>query len=140
VVARLQRRERWVSVAVQSLIVYGQTRRAYEGVMAGAGGDPSSDQASDEDRAADELRTLAGMLLTAAPNLFDDPAARRFLEQVERFSVSMISAVSAASSAKGPATDRRPKLTAELSDVKTAMEPLLARIPAKDRALLEDSG
>jgi hypothetical protein len=133
VVARRQRRERGVSVAVQALIVYGQTRRAYEAITADAGDDPSSD------RGPDELRTLAGMLLTAAPNLFDDPPARRFLEQVERFSVSMIRAVSP-SSAPGPGADGRTKLTAELSEVKTAMEPLLARIPIKDRALLEDSG
>jgi hypothetical protein len=132
VVARRQRRERGVSVAVQALIVYGQTRRAYESITAGGGDDPNSD------RAAAELQTLAGMLLTASPNLFDDPPARRFLEQVERFSVSMIRDVTAPSK-DGAGADRHPKLAAELSDVKAAMEPLLDRIPTEDRALLEGS-
>jgi hypothetical protein len=132
VVARRQRRERGVSVAVQALIVYGQTRRAYEGITATDGDDP------DSNRASDEMRTLAGMLLTASPNLFDDPPARRFLEQVERFSVSMIRAVSL-SSTNGPGADRRRQLAGELSEVKAAVEPLLDRIPAKDRALLEGS-
>ena len=84
VVARRQQRKRGVSVAVQGLIVYGQARRAYGAVNA------SGDGGSDTLDASEELRTLASMLLTASSALFDDPVARRFLEQVERFAGSMI--------------------------------------------------
>lgn len=73
VVARRQRRERAVSVAVQGLIVFGQARRAFGAVS-------SSDvEQLRSSAAAEELRTLEGMLLTASPSLFDDPAARPFL-------------------------------------------------------------
>ncbi len=128
VVARRQRRQRAVSVAVQGLIVYAQARRSYDAIRAV---DPASPGA-----AADELRTLASMLLTASPSLFDDPVARRFLEQVERFSVSMLRTVHTApgAPAKGDGHDR---LASEMSELHAAVDPLLARIPVKDRALLE---
>ncbi len=130
VVARRQRRERAVSVAVQGLIVFGQARRACRAILSSDAQTPRSSVA------ADELRTLAGMLLTASPNLFDDPAARRFLEQVERFSVSMVRTVSA-SSAAALSSASRERLTTEMSQLQTTVEPLLARIPPNDRALLE---
>jgi hypothetical protein len=130
VVARRQRRERAVSVAVQGLIVFGQARRACGAILHADVEDPSSSAA------AEELRSLANMLLTASPSLFDDPAARRFLEQVERFSVSMLRTVSA-SSAAGLSSDSRERLTGEMSQMNAAVQPLLARIPPKDRALLE---
>jgi hypothetical protein len=130
VVARRQRRERAVSVAVQGLIVFGQARRACGAILSSDVEEPHSSGASEE------LRTLASMLLTASPCLFDDPAARRFLEQVERFSVSMFRAVSL-SSAAALSTDSRERLTAEMSQLETTVKPLLARIPLKDRALLE---
>jgi hypothetical protein len=129
VVARRQRRERSVSVAVQALIVYGQVRRSYGAIVA-----------TDADRhpgdPTEELRTLAGMLLTASPSLFDDPAARTFLEQVERFSVTMFRTV-AQTADTGLDLDRRRQLQSELADVHGLMEPLLARIPDPDRPLLE---
>jgi hypothetical protein len=130
VVARRQRRERAVSVAVQGLIVFGQARRACGAILSRDVEEPRSTAA------ADELRTLASMLLTASPSLFDDPAARRFLEEVERFSVSMRRTVSGPSTA-ALTSETRERLTAEMSQLKTTVEPLLARIPPKDRALLE---
>ncbi|HVA03959.1 MAG TPA: hypothetical protein VMU64_09425 [Acidimicrobiales bacterium] len=132
VVARRQRRERSVSVAVQGLIVFGQARRACRAILRRDEHDPGSSAP------ADELRTLAGMLLTASSSLFDDPEARRFLEQVERFSVSMISAIST-SPAAALSAQNRTRLTAEMSELETVVKPLLARIPPKDRALLEGS-
>jgi len=130
VVARRQRRDRAASVAVQGLIVFGQARRACGAILGGSAQDPPSNEA------AEELRTLASMVLTASPSLFDDPAARRFLEQVERFSVSMLRVVSA-SSTTGLSSDSRERLTAEMSQLETTVEPLLTRIPLKDRASLE---
>ena len=131
VVARRQRRERSVSVAVQALIVFGQARRACGAILRRDAQEPGSSAA------AEELRTLAGMLLTASSSLFDDPAARRFLEQVERFSVSMISALSASAAALSP--ESRTRLTVEMSELGSVVKPLLARIPPEDRALLEGS-
>jgi len=130
VVARRQRRERAVSVAVQGLIVFGEARRACRAIL-------SSEQETPRASAAvEELRTLASMLLTASSNLFDDPAARRFLEQVQRLSISMFRALSASSSSALSADDRA-RLMAEMSQVETAVTPLLVRIPLNDRALLE---
>jgi hypothetical protein len=130
VVARRQRRERSVSVAVQGLIVFGQARRAYQAIMAGDADD------RDAGGVADELRTLAGMMLTASSSLFDDPEARRLLEQVERFSVSMLSAVSPKTQSKS-GEDPRGALTSELALVQAAVAPLLGRLPAQDQPLLE---
>ena len=130
VVARRQRRERAVSVAVQGLIVFGQARRACGVILSSdveesGSGDPS-----------EELRTLASMVLTASPSLFDDPAARRFLEQVEHFSVSMFHAVSV-SPAAALSAENRERLTADMSQLEASVKPLLARIPPQDRAMLE---
>jgi hypothetical protein len=112
------------------LIVFGQARRACGAILSSDVEEPGSTAA------ADELRTLASMLLTASPSLFDDPAARRFLEEVERFSVSMLRTVSGPSTA-ALTSETRERLTAEMSQLKTTVEPLLARNPPKDRALLE---
>ena len=131
VVARRQRRQRSVSVAVQGLIVYGQARRAYEAVTGSAAELRSSGP-------RDELRTLAGMLLTASPSLFDDPEARRFLEQLERFSVSMFRSLSASPDGV-PSQDGRERLAAGMSQLKATVDPLVARIPSEDRLVLEGS-
>jgi hypothetical protein len=129
VVARRRRQERAVSVAVQGLIVYAQTRRAHDAIS--VTGSPGASTT-----AADELRTLASMVLTAAPNLFDDPVARRLLEEVERFSVSMVRIVSLSSDG-GVSTEDRRRLASEMARLKEFVNPLLSRIPAGDRTLLE---
>jgi hypothetical protein len=130
VVARRQQRKRGVSVAVLGLIVYGQARRAFGAVNAsGEGGSDTLD-------ASEELRTLASMVLTASSALFDDPVARRFLEQVERFAGSMIRVV--AQRHEDPVSaDAREHLEAGMAQVKTTIEPLMARLPASDRSALE---
>jgi hypothetical protein len=130
VVARRQRRERAVSVAVQGLIVFGQASRACDAIIGGDVDRPSSSGADGE------LRTLATMVLTASPSLFDDPEARRFLEQVERFSVSMFRAARV-SAASVLSADDHERLEAEMAQLKATVAPLLRRIPFQDRALLE---
>jgi hypothetical protein len=132
VVARRQRRERAISVAVQGLIVFGQARRACDAIMSSDVDDPRSNGA------AEELRTLASMLLTASPSLFDDPEAHRFLDQVERFSVSMFRVAHASSESVLSATNRE-RFKVEMAQLKATVEPLLMRIPLQDRALLEGS-
>jgi len=130
VVARRQRRERAVSVAVQGLIVYGQARRAYDAIVG------RDTDASRSNGAADELRTLASMLLTASPSLFDDPEARKFLEQVERFSVSMFRTLA---TSRGGVLDTgtRDHLASDLVRLQATIQPLVTRIPTEDRSLLE---
>lgn len=130
VVARRRRRERAQSVAVQALIVYGQARRAWNTVVtAGEMSTGSSDDASEE------FRALGNMLLTAAPRLFDDPEARRFLEETERFSVSVFRT---AAQSRGQLNEGdRAELEVAMAELQAAVHPLFERIPDADRALLE---
>ncbi len=121
-VARRQRKERAMSVAVQALIVYGQTHRAYDAATALLRAEPASD-------AADDLRSLANMLLTASPSFFDDPVARQFLEQVERLTGSMLRALSSRRPDGGPDPAVTERLRADMARLKTIAAPLLARIP-----------
>jgi len=132
VVARRQRRDRAVSVAVQGLIVFGQARRACDAVLASGTNDLSSTSAQDE------LRTLANMLLAASPNLFDDPEARLLLERVERISVSMLQSLSATPGSTQSA-DSRERLASQMAQAQAAVDPLVARIPIADRSGLEGS-
>jgi hypothetical protein len=130
VVARRQRRDRSVTVAVQGLIVYGQARRTHDAIVT------SGAQGQSAGGPGDELRTLATMLLSASPSLFDDPAARRFLEQVERFSVTMLRAVSTPVG-RAIGADDRDRLSTEMARLKETVQPLLIRIPPEERHLLE---
>lgn len=124
VVANRQRRERAVSVAVQALIVYGQARRAVNAVSDRTEGIGTSPR--------EELRSLATMLLTAAPSLFDDLDARRFLEEAERLSILL---VRVASERSGDSVAASLELARARLDA--SVGPLVSRIPAHDRALLE---
>ena len=132
VVARRQRRARAVSVAVQGLIVYGQAERTYKVVT------ESDAENLRSGNAREELRTLASMLLTASPSLFDDPEARRFLEQLERFSASLFRSLRDHSEpvVNGPS---RNQLASEMTKLKATVETLAARIPTDDREVLEGS-
>jgi hypothetical protein len=131
VVARRQRRDRSVSVAVQGLIVYGQARRSYAAVMEIPEGDQRSGSGARE-----ELTILANMLLTASSSLFDDPDSRVFLEKIQRLSASMYMTASASQ----VDTVAESRLKAEMAGVKKAVEPLIARIPSDARSSLEGQG
>ena len=129
VLARRQRRERASSVAVQGLIVYLQAVRAYEALGS-----------ADGEAAGEEMRSLAGMLLTASPNLFDDPQARVFLESVQRLAGAMVRAASSTRVEGGrESADQRARLTAAMSAVEASRTPLLARLPAEYRSTVEES-
>ncbi len=126
VVARRQRRARSSSVAVQAVIVYGQAGRTFRAITDGDGDELSSG-------ATEELRTLASMLLTASPNLFDDPIARRFLTQLQRVTGSMFKLVLVpAGQGRRPAD--RVQLEADMAELKTTAAPLLARISIQDQS------
>jgi hypothetical protein len=131
-VARRQRKDRAVSVAVQALIVYGQARRAYDAVLASATED-------DRHGAGEDLRSLATMLLTAGPGFFDDPQARQFLERVERLAGSIYRALTATTTgALDP--DIHEHLRDEMAQLAAVADPLVGRIPLEEWALADRPG
>jgi hypothetical protein len=130
VVADRQRRDRSASVAVQALIVYGQIRRAYAAIST------TGDSGSDTADTTEELRTVASMLLTASAELFDDPVARRFLEESERFTASMLRAVNR-KSGDALGDGAREGLEGGMSRLKETVAPLMARLSPGDRSVLE---
>jgi len=133
IVARRQRKERATSVAVQALIVYGQGRRTWNAVKASAA--DGKGKGNDAGSALEEWRALANMLLSASPALFEDPEARRFLEEVERFSALILSRLHRDD---GTLRDEdRQHLEAEFSNVEQAVGPLMERLPKTDESLFE---
>ncbi len=148
VLARRQRKERSVSVAVQAVIVYGQARHSYEAVMAavvagsdrGAGDGVVAEQGAQVD-ASDEVRILASMILIASPVLFDDPEARLFLEDVQRLAATMYGALSLRKISPEPPTgdgdDTLVRLRAGRSKMDAHARPLAARLADRDRVPLE---
>jgi hypothetical protein len=133
IVARRQRKERATSVAVQALIVYGQGRRTWNAVKSSAA--DAQGRGDDAGSVLEEWRALANMLLTASPALFEDPEARRFLEEVERFSGLILSRFRRSDGTL--AEDDRQHLEAEFSKVEQAVGPLMARLPKVDESLFE---
>ena len=132
VVAYRQRQERALSVAAQSLIVYGQARVAYQSVMASAS-NPSA-----PDGTPDELRDLASNLLVASPNLFDDPPARNFLLQLDRLMGSLFAAANGR--AGHPDSQRQiDRLTDQMNQVQASFQPLMARFPAGYQQRVRDA-
>ncbi|HEY1777360.1 MAG TPA: hypothetical protein VGG41_14475 [Solirubrobacteraceae bacterium] len=134
ILARRQRRERATSVAVQGMIVYAQAVRAYA-VLTDAspdGGESSADL-------GEEMRSLANMILTASPSLFDDPQARVFLENLQRLAGEMIRTMPSAALAGARPSDDEAQLTAAMSAVASSRLPLLARLPAQYRSSVEET-
>ena len=129
VVARRQLRERGSTVAVQAMIVYGQARRASDALLA-------EKEDSDATDASSEARTLASMLLTASPSLFDDPVARLFLEDIQRLAGDLYGALAAAAGAPGDAA--RERVAAQMRQVHASAGPLVARLPAEYRRSTDD--
>ena len=133
IVARRKRKERAMSVAVQALIVYGQSRRTWNAVKSSAA--DGKGRGNGTGSALEEWRALANMLLTASPTLFEDPEALRFLEEVERFSGLVLSRFHRSEGTL--ADDDLQHLEAEFSKVEQAVGPLLARLPKADESLFE---
>jgi hypothetical protein len=134
ILARRRRRERATSVAVQGMIVYSQAVRAYS-ALTGARPDGSESSAD----LGEEMRSLASMLLTASPNLFDDPQARLFLEKLQRLAGEMLQAMSRSVGVSGQSADEQARLADAMSAVQTSRLPLLARLPAQYASSVEES-
>lgn len=130
-VARRQRKDRGLTVSVQALIVYNQTRRVYDATMANT-------DAEDRRETGEDLRSLANMLLTAGPSFFDDPQARQFLEQVERMA-ALIYRFFTSKSASSNAEDIRRRLKVEMEQLKTVSGPLIARIPGEEWSMIRQT-
>ena len=80
------------------------------------------------------------MLLTASSGLFDDPVARRFLEESERFTASMLRSVTRKSGDKSgasPGDGDRERLQSGMSRLSESVAPLMARLSPEDRSVLE---
>ncbi|HEY0717449.1 MAG TPA: hypothetical protein VGD68_07510 [Streptosporangiaceae bacterium] len=130
--ARRQRKDRSLSVAAQGLIVYGQAREAYDAVMANAA-DPSTG-----DSIPDELRDLASNLLVASPGLFDDPAARDFLLQLDRLMAALFAVASGRPGRPGD-LGRTDSLTKQMNQVQSSFQPLVARFPPEYQQRVRDN-
>jgi hypothetical protein len=128
VVAYRQRRERSLSVAAQSLILYIQARQAYQAVLAGAS-DPSA-----PDVMPAELRDLASNLLVASPSLFDDPPARDFLLQLDRLMAELFAAAD-----RPDDQGQIDRLTDQMNRVQVSFQPLMARFPASYQQRVRDA-
>ena len=139
VLARRQRKERAVSVAVQALIVYGQALRSYDAVMAMAVASAGGGGAELDVR--EEVHSLASMILVASPALFDDPEARLFLEEVQRLAGTMYGALALHKISPTPPTGGGDGTVARLRagrlNMGARVGPLAARLPDKDRAPLD---
>ncbi|HEX4258960.1 MAG TPA: hypothetical protein VH089_27980 [Streptosporangiaceae bacterium] len=127
-----QRKARSVSVAAQSLIVYGQAREAYQAVTAVVS-DPSVD-----DTVPDELRDLASNLLVASPSLFDDRDARDFLLQLDRLMASLYSAANGQSD-RPDGIGRLDELANRMNQVQASFDPLVARFPTDYQQRVRDA-
>jgi hypothetical protein len=133
ILARRQRRERATSVAVQGMILYAQAARAYA-ALTGTG----TDEGESAGDLGEEMRSLANMILTASPNLFDDPQARVFLENLQRFGAEMVRTMRSGLSTGEP-SDAGAQLAAAMSAVRTSRLPLLARLPTQYRTSVEET-
>jgi len=135
ILARRQRRERATSVAVQGMIVYSQAVRAYE-ALTGAGAKDGSESSTD---LGEEMRSLASMILTASPNLFDDPQARVFLENLQRVAGEMLRTLPTTGLTSGEPSARQASLAAAMSALSASRLPLLARLPAQYRSSVDET-
>jgi hypothetical protein len=142
ILARRQRRDRAVSVAVQVLIVYGQALRAYDALTARPDA-LSVWHGTDDDQlvgARDEVRSLSSMILAASPSLFDDPEARLFLDEVQRLVGTMYAApaLGFSASAASDVESMVARLSASKARVDGRVTPLAARLPKQYRAGLDE--
>jgi len=125
VVALRQRKQRALSVAVQSLILFEQARRTYEQVM------NVGEESASVPEARDEAMNLANMLLIASPALFDDPEARVFLHQVQRLTGWIFLALASPERLR-QGVDPLERARAEMSGLRETVRLLARRVPAAD--------
>jgi hypothetical protein len=70
------------------------------------------------------------MLLSVSSALFEDPAARRFVEQLQRVTGSMFRLATARGLASQPARESAAVVN-EMADLQASSDALLQRLPSK---------
>ena len=83
------------------------------------------------------MQTLASMVLTAAPALFEDPSAREFMENVEQFS-SMLIRIGLSRPGREATDADRAKLSESKRTLSAAVQPLLSRLDIHEVTAVED--
>jgi hypothetical protein len=119
-IARRQRLARSVSVGAQAMIVYTQARLLRDAVIASV----ESRDRSDVDA---NLRNFANMLLVASSTFFDDPVARRFVIEAERFAASSFEVMTVRDDAS-LASSAHERLEAQMARLQLVAEPLALRL------------
>ena len=127
---RRRLRERSQVMAAQGAMISAQARRATRMLTDALNGD------GDRDAAADELRTLVTLLLTAAPVLMDAAETRHLLEESQRLAAELARALAVTRTGDRPAgLDQRLN---EASDrVRTAVRPLLGVLNLDQRSAVD---
>jgi hypothetical protein len=131
VTARRRVKDRERVAAVQALIVFGQAQRTVNVLLGPV----------DERRTGDpagEAQALASMILTASPALFEDPTARAFMEDVERFTTLLLRTMRHSRGHDGTSDADRAKVKEANDKLKLAVQPLLTRLDRRVVAALED--
>jgi hypothetical protein len=129
VLSRRQIRDRNRVAAVQALIVYTQVLQTEKAVMA------APDERANAD-VAGEVRALGSALLIAAPALFDDPEARDFMDQAERFSALLVR-IGLNRPGQDISDAARERLSTAKDAMSAAVQPLLARLNRREVSALE---
>jgi hypothetical protein len=119
---RRQARQRGHAVAAQAAIMVAQAARSAQAVSAAAGG------SGDRGAASDGFRTFMLMLLTGAPVLIDDPAARHFLEQAQYVGGVMAGTLATIDRSPDGAAVPGGALDDAMRQLRSAAAPLLQRL------------
>jgi len=119
---RRQARQRGHAVAAQAAMMVAQAARSAGAVSSAAGG------SGDRGAASDGFRTFMLMLLTGAPVLIDDPAARHFLEQAQYLGGVMARTLAAVDRSPDGAAVPNGALDDAMHQLQSAAAPLLQRL------------
>jgi hypothetical protein len=130
---RRQARQRGHAVAAQAAIMVAQAGRSATAVSS------VIDGSGDRGAASDGFRTFMMMLLTGAPVLIDDPAARHFLEQAQYLGGVMARMLAVTDKPNGAAVPRD-TLDDAMQQLQSAAAPLLQLLSPGMRDSIERIG
>jgi hypothetical protein len=123
-----QIKNRSVATAAQAAILMaqaGRSSRAVSAVLEGSG---------DRDAASDEVRTFMTLVLNAAPVLIDAEMPRRFLEQSQRLSAELVTALRSVTQDPSATAGARSRVEAAVDGLRNASAPLVQILNAQERA------
>jgi hypothetical protein len=131
---RRQAGRRGHAVAAQAAIMVAQAARAATAVSS------VIDGSGDRGAASDGFRTYMIMLLTGAPVLIDDPAARRFLEQAQYLGAVMARTLAATDRFPDGAAMPGDRLDDAMQQLHSAAAPLLQLLSPETRDSIQRIG